>query len=103
MPEIVSCRFEVSGVRSDRDVKKALQALYDIFAEHGIGQATFELRGDEHAQLFVKHADTVHPDPEIIGRALARAGDYRVVSAHLHAPEHGGAADTGPQAPDTTD
>ena len=84
MPEIVSCRFEVSGVRTDRDVKKALQSLYDIFAEHGIGQATFELTGNEHAQLFVKHADTVHPDPEIIGRALARAGDYRVVSTHLH-------------------
>ena len=36
MSHIVSCRFEVSGVRNDRDVKKALQALYDIFAEHGL-------------------------------------------------------------------
>lgn len=84
MPEIVSCRFEVSGVRSDRDVKKALQALYDIFAEHGLGQATFELTGDEHAQLYVKHPDTVRPDPQIIEKALARAGDFRVVSSRLH-------------------
>ena len=89
MSRIVSCRFEVSGVRTDRDVKRALQSLYDIFAEHGIGQATFELSGDAHAQLFVKHADTVHPDPEVIGRALARAGDFRVVSAHLHESGHG--------------
>ena len=89
MPEIVSCRFEVSGVKTDRDVKKALQSLYDIFADNGIGQATFEITGDEHAQLLVKHADTVHPDPEIIGRALARAGDFRVVSAHLHESRHG--------------
>lgn len=88
MSQIVSCRFEVSGVKTDRDVKRALQSLYDIFAEHGIGQATFELTGEEHAQLFVKHSDTVHPDPEIIGRALARAGDFRVVSAHLHESGH---------------
>lgn len=39
MSDIVSCRFTVSGVRSDRDVKKALQSLYDIFADHGLGQA----------------------------------------------------------------
>ena len=84
MAEIVSCRFEVSGVRTDRDVKKALQALYDIFAEHGLGQATFELAGGEHAQLYVKHPDTVRPDPAIIEKALARAGDFRVVSTHLH-------------------
>ncbi|UVE96263.1 hypothetical protein [Dietzia sp. B32] len=87
MPEIVSCRFEVSGVRTDRDVKKALQALYDIFAEHGLGQATFELTGAEHAQLHVKHPDTVRPDPAIIDRALARAGDFRVVSSRLHSPD----------------
>ena len=93
MSRIVSCRFEVSGVKNDRDVKRALQALYDIFADHGIGQATFELTGNGHAQLFVKHADTVHPDPEVIGRALARAGDYRVVSTRLHATEHGGPSD----------
>ena len=84
MSHIVSCRFEVSGVRNDRDVKKALQALYDIFAEHGLGQATFELTGAEHAQMYVKHPDTVRPEPAIIEKALARAGDFRVVSTHLH-------------------
>lgn len=87
MPEIVSCRFEVSGVKTDRDVKKALQSLYDIFADHGIGQATFEITGDQHAQLVVKHADTVHPDPAIIDQALARAGDFRVISSRLHSPD----------------
>lgn len=84
MPEIVSCRFEVSGVRTDGDVKKALQALYDIFAEHGLGQATFELTGTDHAQLYVKHPDTVRPDPAIIDEALARVGDFRVVSSRIH-------------------
>ncbi|EFV91039.1 hypothetical protein [Dietzia cinnamea] len=87
MPEIVSCRFEVSGVRTDKDVKKALQTLYDIFADHGLGQATFEITAGQHAQLVVKHVDTVRPDPEIIDRALARAGDFRVVSSRLHSPD----------------
>lgn len=82
MARIVSCRFDVSGVRDDRDVKKALQSLYDVFADHGLGQATFELTDDDHARLFVKHPDTVHPDPAIIDRALAQAGDFRVVSTH---------------------
>jgi len=45
--EIVSCRFKVEGVRTDRDVKKALQSLYDIFADHGLGQAAFDITGDE--------------------------------------------------------
>lgn len=84
MSRIVSCRFEVSGVRNDKDVKKALQSLYDIFADHGLGQATFEITGGDHARLFVKHPDTVRPDPEIIERALARAGDFRVISTTLH-------------------
>lgn len=84
MTKIVSCRFEVSGVKTDKDVKKALQSLYDIFAEHGMGQATFEMTGGENAQLFVKHAETVRPDPAVIDAALARAGDYRVVSQDLH-------------------
>lgn len=97
MPEIVSCRFEVSGVRDDRDVKKALQSLYNIFADHGLGQATFELTGTGNAQLFVKHPDTVRPDPAIIDRALARAGDFRVASTHLH-DSHGG-SDAGGDEP----
>ena len=89
MSEIVSCRFTVSGVRSDRDVKKALQSLYDIFADHGLGQAAFEITGDEHAELIVKHLVSVNPDPAIIDAALARAGDFRVISADLHSDHSG--------------
>ena len=87
--EIVSCRFKVSGVRTDRDVKKALQSLYDIFADHGLGQAAFEITGDEHAELIVKHLVSVNPDPAIIDAALARAGDFRVISADLHSDHSG--------------
>lgn len=82
--EIVSCRFEVAGIRTDKDVKKALQSLYEIFAEHGLGQATFEITGDDHADLYIKHLASVRPDPEIIDAALARAGKYRVTSSHFH-------------------
>lgn len=89
MSDIVSCRFTVSGVRSDRDVKKALQSLYDIFADHGLGQAAFEITGDEHAELIVKHLASVTPDPVIIDQALARAGNYRVISTHLHSDHSG--------------
>ncbi|WP_313550187.1 hypothetical protein [Corynebacterium sp.] len=87
--EIVSCRFKVEGVRTDRDVKKALQSLYDIFADHGLGQAAFDITGDEHAELIVKHLVSVNPDPAIIDAALARAGDFRVISADLHSDHSG--------------
>lgn len=87
--EIVSCRFKVEGVRTDRDVKKALQSLYDIFADHGLGQAAFDITGDEHADLIVKHLASVNPDPAIIDQALARAGNYRVISTHLHSDHSG--------------
>ena len=88
-PEIVSCRFKVSGVRTDKDVKKALQALYDIFAEHGLGQATFEITGIEHVDLIIKHLASVDPDPDVIDGALGRAGNYRVVSSDLHSGHTG--------------
>ena len=32
MSIIVSTHYHVSGVKNDNDVRKALQALYDIFA-----------------------------------------------------------------------
>lgn len=71
--------FEVEAVRSDRDVKKALQALYDDFAEHGLGQATFEIREEEGpARLIIKHKVDVVVDPDVIDRALQRAGEYRL-------------------------
>ncbi|CAM3887205.1 hypothetical protein [Janibacter anophelis] len=76
---IVTTRFLVEGVHADDDTKAALQALYDIFAQHGLGQATFEIIPGEHTRLWVKHRDDVQPTPELIDEALARAGEYRVV------------------------
>ncbi len=79
---IVSTRLRVSGVHTDSEVKHALQSLYDVFAELGIGQATFEVTGagTGTADLFIKHLDTVAVDVEAINAALARAGDFRVVA-----------------------
>jgi hypothetical protein len=79
VPRIVTTRFLVDGVHDDDDTKAALQALYDIFAPHGLGQATFEVIPGEHTRLWVKHRADVQPTPELIDRALTRAGDYRVV------------------------
>ena len=79
MTRIVSTRFLVSGVHEDADTKKALQALFDIFAEHGLGQATFEIVAGEPTRLWIKHKDSVQPTRELIDEALARAGNYRVV------------------------
>ncbi len=79
MTRIVSTRFLVSGVHEDADTKKALQALFDIFAEHGLGQATFEIVSGEPTRLWVKHRDDVVPDPALIAQTLARAGDYRLL------------------------
>lgn len=78
---IVSTKLRVSGVHTDPQVKQALQSLYDVFAELGIGGATFEVTGagTGDADLFVKHLDTVDVDVEAINAALARAGDFRVV------------------------
>ncbi len=78
---IVSTRLRVSGVHSDAEVKDALQALYDVFAELGIGQATFEVTGagTGTADLFVKHLNTVAVDVDALNAALKRAGDYQVV------------------------
>lgn len=77
---IVSSYFHVSGVKDDNDVRKALQALYDIFAEHGLGQATFEITDSEHAQLVVKHKKNVEPSIDVMNEALAKAGEYRIIA-----------------------
>lgn len=79
---IVSTKLRVSGVHTDREVKRALQALYDVFAELGIGGATFEVTGagTGAADLFVKHLDSVDVDVVALSAALARAGDFHVVS-----------------------
>lgn len=76
---IVSTCFLVEGVHDDRDAKMAMQALFDIFAANGLGQATFEIVPGEPTRLWIKHKDSVEPSPELIGSALARAGDYRII------------------------
>ena len=77
---IVSTRFLVEGVTDDRDTKKAMQALFDIFAQHGLGQATFEIVAGEPTRLWIKHKDSVVPSRELIDEALASAGDYRTIA-----------------------
>lgn len=79
MARIVSTCFLVEGVTDDWDTKRAMQPLFDIFAAHGLGQATFEIVPGEPTRLWIKHKDSVVPTRELIAQALARAGDYRVV------------------------
>lgn len=80
MAPILSTCFLVEGVTTDRDTKKALQSLYDVFAANGLGQATFEIVADEPTRLWIKHKDGCAPRRETIDAALARAGKYRVIS-----------------------
>lgn len=79
MARIVSTCFLVEGVDDDQDTRKAMQSLFDIFAENGLGQATFEISPGEPTRLWIKHKDSVDPSRELIGEALARAGDYRLL------------------------
>lgn len=76
---IVSTCFLVEGVATDSDTKKALQSLFDIFAVHGLGQATFEIVPGGATRLWIKHKRGSTPSPELIADALAKAGDYRVI------------------------
>jgi len=80
MAPISSSCFLVEGVATDRDTKRALQSLYDVFAANGLGQATFEVVPDEPTRLWIKHKDGFAPRRETIDAALARAGNYRVIS-----------------------
>ncbi|AMS06614.1 hypothetical protein DUY81_12990 [Acidipropionibacterium acidipropionici] len=80
MTRTVSTCFLVEGVVDDADTRKALQALFEIFAEHGLGQATFEISPGGPTRLWIKHKDSVRPTRELIAAALARAGDYRVIA-----------------------
>lgn len=74
---IVSTRFRVRGVRTSKDVRLASQALFDIFASQGLGQAAFEITDDDDAaHLWIKHPADVTPDRAVIGAALANAGPY---------------------------
>lgn len=80
MAEIASTRFRVAGVVTPDEVKQALQALYDVFADEGLGQATFEVTpGSDAADLFVKHKADVVPDRAVIARALASAGNFTLL------------------------
>jgi len=75
----VSTIFEVEGVRTEDEVLKALQALFDVFADEGLGQATFEVKAGETTHLVVKHKQSVTPDRAVIAEVLASAGDFRLV------------------------
>lgn len=79
MPRIESTRFLVEGVDSDEDTRRALQSLFDIFAAHGLGQATFEIVPGGPTRLWVKHQEGRAPSRDLIAEALAGAGPYRVV------------------------
>ncbi len=74
-----STKLRVSGVRTDDEVKVALQALYDVFTELKLGQAAFEVTNTDVADLFIKHLDTVSVDVDAIDAALSSAGDFHVV------------------------
>ena len=76
---IVSTTLEVSGVRSDDDVRAALQALFDVFAELDLGQATFEVTESDPTRLIVKHKESVTVDRDAVATALAAAGGFRLL------------------------
>ena len=77
---IVSTKLRVEGVKTDADVRQALQSLYDVFTELGIGQGTFEVERDGGvAKLWVKHLASVDVDVSAVNAALEKAGSYRVV------------------------
>ena len=74
---LVSTVIPVTGVRDDDDVRRSLQALFDVFASQGLGQATFEIT-EGGTELFVKHKASVTPDLAVIDAVLRSAGDYGV-------------------------
>lgn len=77
---ITSTHLHVRGVRTNDDVRVALQALYDVFAQLDLGQASFEVTDSETADLFIKHLETVTVDIEALDAALAKAGDFHIVT-----------------------
>ena len=78
--QIVSTKLKVSGVHTDDEVKRALQALYDVFTELKLGQATFEVLDGHLTRLWVKHLESVTVDVDALNVALAKAGDFRIDS-----------------------
>lgn len=71
--------LRVRGIKDDNDVRKALQSLYDMFADAGLGQATFEIEGTDVAELHIKHRHDVTVDRAEIQKALSEAGGYTLV------------------------
>lgn len=76
---IVSTTLEVAGVHTEDDVRAALQALFDVFADLDLGQATFEVVDPNTTRLIVKHKKSVTADRSAIAKVLEEAGDYRLV------------------------
>lgn len=76
--EIASTRIRVTGIHTDDEVKIAKQAVYDISAAQGIGQATFEVYGSDRTDLVLKHLARQDPDLAVVDAALASAGDFHV-------------------------
>lgn len=75
---VTETRIAIEGVRNDNDVRKCLQKLYGIFADTGMGQATFEMTGEATADVVIKHSQSVTVDPEVIDAAVRKAGPYRL-------------------------
>lgn len=77
MPRIEQTRFLVSGVTTSSEVKQALQELYDVFADEGLGQATFELDPTGGpASLIIKYLAGLTPNTAVINTQLAKAGPF---------------------------
>lgn len=76
---IAETRLQVAGVRTDDDVKKALQPLYDIFADQGMGQATFEITDAPPRPSSSSTRSRHRSTGRRVAAALSRAGDYRLV------------------------
>lgn len=77
---IVSTTLDVDGVRSEDEVLAALQALFDVFAELDLGQATFEVADSDPTRLIIKHKKSVTVDRKAVAAALATAGDFRLLN-----------------------
>lgn len=87
MPALESTALRVSGVHTEDDVRECLQELYDVFTEHGWGQATFEVDPDGgDATVWIKHRADAAVDPAVVDAAVRRAGDYAVTGT-VHRPE----------------
>lgn len=74
---IVETRLRVTGIRTDTEVKRGLQALYDVFTPLGLGGATFEVT-DAGTWVIIKHQRSVTPDVAAIDAALAAAGPFGI-------------------------